>query len=353
MRNSLGIVLGSLLVPSFAALLYAQAQTPQTYSLTEDPAIAIVAPTVVKLSRDGPKEVVDQVIPASPGRPKEFRNHIVYDFQAHKIYTKVLSDASVPCSVMDYTSPGAPPEFDVISGAADLMQEFTDSGKLQPKQTGSETVNGIAANVFEIAAPQANEGKMRIWLAATGNYPLKMVGIAPDGTQQTMIEVKQLSFAKPPASAFAPPSGCQQIQGQASASGGHAEVSVGGGGSSASNTTANVTGVQLQPIQNYTGPCPARIRMVGTITTDGPGTVWYQFGGGRFDPGQTVTFSAAGTKTVTHVMTFSVDPKFGPTMGVGALLQAVVEDAQGNHGGMEQASNNADFSITCQAASAN
>jgi hypothetical protein len=90
--------------------------------------------------------------------------------------------------------------------------------------------------------------------------------------------------------------------------------------------------------------------MVGTITTDGPGTVWYQFGAGKLDPADTVTFTAAGTKTVTHVMTFTLDPKFGTTIGASALLQAVVQDQQGNHGGTPTASNNADFSVNCQAA---
>jgi hypothetical protein len=352
MRNLLVIVLGSILAPSLAAPLHAQSSKPQTYSFTEDPAMAIIAPTVVKVSRDGPKEVVDQIMPPSPGRPKEFHQHILYDFQAHKIYTKLVSDASVPCSVMDYSSPGAPSEFDVITGAADLMQGLTDSGKLRPEQVGSETVNGIAAKVFEVTSPQAKQGKAKIWLAEKGNYPLKWVGIGPDCMQQTVIEVKQLSFAKPPASTFTPPPGCQQIQGEATANGVHAEIGLGAEGSSGSKAGAKVTAVQLQPIHDYTGPCPARIRMVGTITTDGPGTVWYQFAAGKSDPGETLIFSAAGTQTVTHVMTFNLDPKFGNTMGGEALLQAIMEDQQGNHEGMGQPSNNADFSINCGPASA-
>jgi len=31
------------------------------------------------------------------GRDKEFHNHLLYDFQAHKLYIKVLSDPAVPC----------------------------------------------------------------------------------------------------------------------------------------------------------------------------------------------------------------------------------------------------------------
>ena len=124
------------------------------------------------------------------------------------------------------------------------------------------------------------------------------------------------------------------------ATGGHAEV----GGSDA-KPAHNVTGATLQPIAKYHGVCPAKITMVGTVTTDGPGTVWYWFAAGSSDPGETLTFSAAGAKTVTHVMTF--DPKYGNSMGGGALLQAVMEDDKGNHAITGTGSNNSDFTIEC------
>jgi len=66
--------------------------------------------------------------------------------------------------------------------------------------------------------------------------------------------------------------------------------------------------------------------MVGTITADGPGTVFYQFGAGKFDPGETIAFSAAGPRPVTHVMTFQ--PKYGNQMGGGAILEAIGADAR-------------------------
>ena len=340
MRQRFIILLAVLTVISGWGLsrLQAQGPTPQTYSFTEDPAVAIMGPTIVKLSRDGPKEAVDQIMPAGPGRDKEFHNHILYDFQAHKIYTKIVSDASVPCSVMDYTDPAVPPEFDVISGSDALMKELTgDNGQM--KQVGTETVNGIATKLMEVTSAQ---GKGKVWVAQKGGFPVKVVSIGADGKAQTVIEVKQLSFAKPPASAFAPPEGCATIQGEASAHGVHAEV---GAGASSGKPTTNVSALTLQKIPNYTGPCPAHIKMVGTITTDGPGTVFYEFGAGKFDPGQTITFSAAGTKTVTHVMTF--EPKYGNQMGGSAILQAIGEDSSGNHGIPTQGSNNADFNITC------
>jgi hypothetical protein len=216
---------------------------------------------------------------------------------------------------------------------------LTSDAKEPMKQVGTETVNGIAAKVFE---ENGSGGKGKIWVADKGGFPVKVAMVGPDGKEETIIEVKQLNFAKPPAAKFVPPSGCQVVEGVSSATGGHAEV-----GGSGSTPAFKVTAATLQPIGNYKGACPAQIKMVGTITTDGPGTVWYWFAAGKSDPGEALTFTAAGTKTVSHVMTFTVDPKYGNTMGGGALLEAVMEDDKGNHGPVGTGSNNSDFSVEC------
>jgi len=74
--------------------------------------------------------------------------------------------------------------------------------------------------------------------------------------------------------------------------------------------------------------------------------VFYQFGAGTMEPGETLKFDAAGTQTVSHVMTFQ--PKYDNTMGAGAILQAIGADASGKHGILTQGSNNSDFNITCK-----
>ena len=236
-----------------------------------------------------------------------------------------MSDPGRPCGVQEYKDPAAPAEFDVISGSADIQKELTGKGQL--KQAGTETVNGFAARVMEFTSPEAN-GK--IWIAQKGGFPVKVVFIDKDGKATTFIEVKELSFAKPPASAFALPASCASAQLPPAPP---------------AKPGPNVTALTLQKIGNYTGPCPAHIKMVGTITVDGPGPVFYQFGAGNMEPGETLTFSAAGTKTVTHTMTFQ--PKFGNQMGGSALLEAIGIDSAGNHGIPTQGSNNADFNITC------
>lgn len=320
----------------------AEPKPRQTYSYVQDPAVSVMGPMVVKVVRDGPMEAVDQILPVGPGRTKEFHSRVLYDFQAHKIYTVVVSDPSVPCTVMTYGSPAAPKEFDVITGFADSMKDFLARAKPLRK----ETVHGISAKVMEAKEGQA---KSTLWIADPGGFPVKVVMAPAGGAAVTVLEVKQLSFAKPPASAFTRPRGCEVVEGEATATGGHAEF---GTGASASKPTTKVTAVTLRPVPDYSGPCPARIRFTGTITADRPGKVLYQFGAGTMEPGETITFSAAGSRTVSGAITFGASSGPGTQIGVSAILQAVGEDASGNHDGFMESSNNADFMITCTAAAA-
>jgi len=308
------------------ALSLAQSQTPapQTYSYTQDPAFPIAGPAVVKITRDGPHVVVDQVMPAGfGGREKEYRGHLVYDLQAQKLYTQVLSDPGSPCGLQTFTDPAVPSLFDPVGGSADLLKEIAGGTPL--KQTGTETMNGIPSNVMSLTSPKGN-GK--VWLAQNGGFIVRIDTIPPDGKPVTMIEIKQLSFAKPPASAFTPPGGCIAMDGD-----------------TPPKPSTNITALTLQPIAKYNGPCPANIKLTGTITVDGPGKVFYQFGAGQMAPGQLITFDAAGTKTVSQVM--PMKPEYGNQMGGSAILEAIAADADGKHGTPTQGSNNSDFTVTC------
>jgi hypothetical protein len=324
--RSRSVFLFTVLV-SYFGFLPLNAQTagaaPQTYSLREDPGFSFAGPVVVKISRDGAKEVIEQIMPAAPGRDKEFHSRLLYDFQAHKVYTQILSDPGSSCGLQSYKESAAPAELDPISGAAALMKELTADAQL--KSLPGETVNGIATKVMAVTSDKASA---KIWLAQEGGYPVKIAVMTPDGKETTFLEVKQLSLAKPAASDLLPPTGCEIVEVR-----------------DAIKPTVNVTSLTLQPIPAYNGACPARITMVGTITTDGPGTVFYQFGAGRMEPGETVTFSAAGSKTVSHAM--SLQPVYGNNMGGSAILEAVGTDASGQHDLAMKGSNNSDFTINC------
>jgi hypothetical protein len=327
-----------IIFSSVISYLWAQNAAPQVYSYTEDPAISIMGPTIVKIVRDGPKEAVDQIMPVGPDRNKEFHNHILYDFQAHKIYTKLVSDPTVPCTVMNYTSSAAPPELDMISGAADAMKELQIQ---HAKQVGTETLNGIATRVLEATIEQGQE---KLWVAQNGGFPVKVVLTGPDGKAMTIIEVKQLSFAKPPASALLPPTGCRAIQGEASAHGVRAELGTvassvtaqtGGaqpapGGPPGAQTNAKVTSAKLQVALDNSEPC--KLSLFTTIETDGAGTLWW-----RFDspPGVTYPFGGQEGSTDMRVSTSlmtGTSAKFTHDIRGQFKLEAAMKQPDGSRG---------------------
>ncbi len=324
MKIRVAALFSALMMIFAVSNLQAQGPAPTAYSIVEDPGFVIMGPSVVKVYRDGSKEVVDQVMPVAPGRDKEYHGHLVYDFQSHTLYTEVLSEPNSVCGAQTFNDPTIPPEFDPIAGSAALQKEMASP---DDKYTtiGPESLNGIPTILKSVTSAQAN-GK--IWFTRDGGYPVKILIVGKDGKETTMFAVKKLVFAKPPASVFALSASCQK-----------AEVPA-----PPPVPSTNVTAVTLNKIGNVTGACPAHVRLTGTITVDGPGTVFYQFGAGSMEPGATVVFTAAGTKTVAHVITF--EPKYGNNMGGGAILEAIGADAKGNHT-QATMSSNADFNINC------
>ena len=117
---------------------------------------------------------------------------------------------------MTYSSPAAPQEFDVITGRADSMKEFL----ARAKPLRMEIVNGISAKVMEVKDGQAKQYGVD---CRSRRIPGQAGHGAAGGAAVTVLEVKHLSFAKPPASAFTRPRGCKVIAGESTATGGHAE----------------------------------------------------------------------------------------------------------------------------------
>ncbi len=96
--------------------------------------------------------------------------------------------------------------------------------------------------------------------------------------------------------------------------------------------------------EHYAGPCPGHVKLVGEITADGPGTAWYRFLAGAVSssPEGTVTFTSAGTQTVTIEGSFRAAPRVPH-----ASLIAIMEDEQGHHGPQNVSSGPVDYNITC------
>jgi outer membrane lipoprotein-sorting protein len=325
-------VLFMAMLASAPAVLSSQAQSshaPQTYSLTEANSMMVDGMTV-KIARDGSKESMEQIVaPSAKGPGMHVR--ALYDFAAHKVYTIDMTGVS-PCTVVTYTSPAVPAMYDPISGTEEAAAEFD---RLKPTVLRTETINGIAAKVVEIADPDG-QGKTRLWLDEKLNFPVRWVSVGADGKEKTQMEVKSVSFAKPPADLFVPPQNCQALAGETNASGGHVEMGVqaptpaagqGAGAQAPSRTTpgradapaqpsrpagrgqAAPTGVQVtevravgaRPTPDYKGASPATFEFVFSITANGPVEIKYILlnQADRVWNSGTLAFDAAGTKEVT------------------------------------------------------
>ena len=325
------IVLITIVVQFLLALglsnLRAQSKpSPQTYSVTETNSM-MVSGMSMKLYRDGSKALVDQSYAPRPENPKGFHIRTLYDFPGLKFWTWDLIETGRPCSAGTFGGDWGDP----FAFSAKLT---ADMDKQQPPLVGKETLNGVATKVFEMADPNGR-AKSKVWLDEQYGLIIKWEMTPANGPTQTMLEVKQLSFAKPPASTFAMPAACAKAEAEAAAAQAP-EI----------KTAHQVTSVHLEDPPKYTGPCPVIMHFTGAITTDGPGTVWFKISAGvtgKEGEGE-VKFSAAGTKKVSKDLIVSTEPGGG---GGSALLEAAMEDEDGRHGDSIARANNR-FEFDCR-----
>lgn len=366
MRTFCAFVLGLPLAAGLPAQTPAQSSgLPETYSLTA--ASSVIGPEMtVKINRNGSKELIERTAVPRPGVANPFHDRVLYDFQAHRLYTTDL--VSNICTTQEYGSAYAP-VFDPIGGSAEMLAGFADH---PPAVLRTENVNGIAAKVVEADLPE-NQGKVRMWLDAKYNFIVKWALAMTGQPEKTQIEIKQLSYAPSPASLFTPPAGCAQIGGVTTANGGHAEMNVdvevptqthqlGGSDSRAAGAppatprvsvtpgaagAPKVTAARLRLVPaSYSGPCPTKVQLVADITADGPGKVWYQFLAGavaKNGPSEgEVSFSAAGTQSVTLDGAFRSTPMVPTTS-----FLASMEDQEGKHGPRNVTSGPVNYNVTC------
>jgi len=177
-----------------ASLIASGAQpvrTPKAYSVTEVTSM-FGAIMTLKIDRDGDKAVVDETVPSRTAGSADIHTHTYYDIKNHRSYSVDLNFAKPNCSTGTFDDNW----FDPFEMSATLMRDFENA-----QQVGTETVNGIATKVMESGA--AGSGHKKVWLDLTSGLIIK----AESGTE-TIIEVKQVSLAKPPDSLFAVPEAC-------------------------------------------------------------------------------------------------------------------------------------------------
>lgn len=170
------------------------AQAPGAYSVTE--INGMLGPSMtMKIDRDGARVVVESTIVPQSGAAPSAASHTrtYYDLQNHKNYTVSLGDAAAACSPGDFSGDWGDP-FEMSAG---LLKELAPQ---HPKQTGTETVNGFTTKMMETAA---GPDQTKVWVDTASGLVVK----AQSGSQ-TILEIKRLSLAKPPAALFAVPAKC-------------------------------------------------------------------------------------------------------------------------------------------------
>ncbi len=319
----IAVVFNLLLTLGLSNVLAQSTSAPETYSLTEINSMMVSGMTL-KFYRDGSKALVDQSYAPRPESPKGFHLRTLYDLPGLKFWTWDLLETDRPCSAGIFGGDWGDP----FAFSAKLTANLD---KQKPPQVGQETLNGVATKVYEMVDPKG-QGKSKVWLDEKYGLITKWEMTPAGGPTQTMLEVKQLSVAKPPASTFSKPPASAKAEAAAAPA---PEV----------KTAHHVTAVHLDDPPKYTGPCPVIMRFTGTITTDGPGTVWYKISAGvtgKEGEGE-VKFGAAGTKKVSKELIVTTEPGAG---GGSALLEAAMEDDEGRHGDAIARTNNR-FEFDC------
>jgi len=238
-----------------------------------------------EILRDGNRVVVDQSYPRE-GYPNGFHTREFYDLQAGKSYSVDLNQATAQCGAANFSGDWGDP-----------FATSDDLAKLNPKAVGADTVNGMAAKVLEVVIP-GQSAPAKMWVDEKYGLVLKF-----EMEGKTVLEVKKVSFAKPPASALALPAACRGV----SAPPTEAEAIAAATGGNA----ADFANAILPPASTSRNSCTVLLRAVRagsmapvtsgfqvavdrTIDPDHPAS--YQMGVGA---GGHMTFAGGGLKEVT------------------------------------------------------
>jgi hypothetical protein len=176
----------------------AYGQAPNAYTVVETNAM-MGAPTATTISRDGSMAVIQQEIPPHGDAPAVHMRSL-YNLATKKNLSWDPTAASIMCSSGTFGGDWGDP---FVAGA----ETKDEIAKQNGQEVGTETINSMAAKVMT-----ASEQGMsfRVWIETKTGLVLRLEMTPASGEKQTLIDVKQLSLAKPAASEFAPPPACAE-----------------------------------------------------------------------------------------------------------------------------------------------
>ncbi len=189
LTSRIPICLGIL---AFSTLL--QAQTPPTaYTITEAGGEA-GNPITTTVYRNGSKALLDV-------RQTAQHTLTLYDLKEGTSYSWGPAGAPPVCSSASFSGDWGDPFAMTVEISADIAK-----GDLKP--TGTETLSGIPTTVYEGGDAQT---RLKAWLDEKDGLVMRaMYGPANDA-MQTLVDIRKVSLAPPPASVLALPASCASV----------------------------------------------------------------------------------------------------------------------------------------------
>ena len=185
-------ILSCLGILVFSALMEAQAP-PTAYTIGESGGDA-ANPINTTIYRSGSKALMDVRLTGQ-------HTLTLYDLKAGTSYT--------------WDPAGTPPSCNAASFSGDWGDPFEMTAELNAgiakgelKPTGAETVSGIPTKVYEGGEAQSH---VKAWLDLKDGLVMRAKAGPADGPMMTMVDIRKVNFASPPASLFALPAACASV----------------------------------------------------------------------------------------------------------------------------------------------
>ena len=184
---------------SLAAAACLTAQTPPTaYTITESGGAPGATTTIY---RSGSKALMVFNTPAQGATPAS-RTFNLYDLAKGINYTWNPDNSAVGCNAGTFSGDWGDP----FAGTAELQSDIS-KGDLKP--AGSETINGIATQVY---AGTTQGASVKAWIDMKDGLVIRVQVSAPGAAAMIMTDVTKVSFVTPAASVFALPAACAGVK---------------------------------------------------------------------------------------------------------------------------------------------
>jgi hypothetical protein len=173
-----------------------QAQTaPTAYIITQVNSM-MGLPVTMKIYRDGSKALIESSHASDGGKVAHTRTF--YDLAAGTTVSWDADNAVSGCGNGKFRGSWGDP----FEDSASMNADFAKDGA---KETGSETLLGIATKVFAVSN---TSGVFKAWVDLKTGLLLKLEMAPPSAPKQTMLEVTAYSPTKPSADVLTAPKAC-------------------------------------------------------------------------------------------------------------------------------------------------